>query len=86
MGGPWDLAAGTVIVREAGGVVANCDGSEFDVTRLGVLCGCPSVVAALGPLLAGAIEGTVLADPAAYRTSSDAMAAAAAANVAVPAE
>jgi myo-inositol-1(or 4)-monophosphatase len=29
---PWDVAAGALIVREAGGTVTNPDGSEFQVT------------------------------------------------------
>jgi myo-inositol-1(or 4)-monophosphatase len=28
---PWDLAAGALMVREAGGVVSNTDGSAFSV-------------------------------------------------------
>ncbi|XP_055854658.1 uncharacterized protein LOC129918253 [Episyrphus balteatus] len=28
---PWDIAAGAVILREAGGVIVKSDGSEFDI-------------------------------------------------------
>ena len=34
---PWDLAAGTVIVREAGGKVTNLTGGTFDITTGHVL-------------------------------------------------
>ena len=30
---PWDYAAGTIIIREAGGIVGRCDG-EFDINNL----------------------------------------------------
>eukprot|EP00796_Vickermania_ingenoplastis_P004012 gene4012-2866_t len=37
---PWDIAAGTVIVREAGGVVHDVDDEKnFDITSRGVMCG-----------------------------------------------
>lgn len=35
---PWDIAAGAVLVREAGGVVYAPDGSEFNVMRPNVVC------------------------------------------------
>lgn len=28
---PWDMAAGVLLIREAGGVVTTCDGNPFDV-------------------------------------------------------
>lgn len=36
---PWDVAAGVLLVREAGGVVHNTNGSEFNVMK-------PNLVAA----------------------------------------
>lgn len=30
---PWDVAAGVLLIREAGGVVTGRDGGEFDVWR-----------------------------------------------------
>ena len=86
VGGPWDLAAGAVIVTEAGGSVTNCDGSTFDITKLGVLCGCTSVVEGMAPLLTQAIKDTVAKDPVAFAACGDAMAAAAAAGITVVAE
>jgi inositol-phosphate phosphatase/L-galactose 1-phosphate phosphatase len=36
-GGPWDCAAGAVIVREAGGEVSDVDGGDFDLAARRVL-------------------------------------------------
>lgn len=36
---PWDVAAGAILVREAGGHIYNVDGSEFDVTLGQIVCG-----------------------------------------------
>lgn len=48
---PWDIAAGVLIVREAGGIVTSLDG-ELDPTAGGpVLAGNPAIHAALGTLL-----------------------------------
>lgn len=39
---PWDMAAGSMIIREAGGVVTNFSGAEFDPLRdKNVICGSP---------------------------------------------
>jgi myo-inositol-1(or 4)-monophosphatase len=43
---PWDMAAGAVIVAEAGGVVTAVDGGPFDLSR-------ESLLAANGPPLSG---------------------------------
>ena len=37
-GGPWDCVAGAVIVRDAGGVVVDPSGGEFDPYARRVLC------------------------------------------------
>ena len=37
-GGPWDCVAGTIIVREAGGVVFDPSGDAFDIYARRVLC------------------------------------------------
>ncbi len=51
---PWDVAAGTLIVREAGGVVTTLDGGDDVLGGGSVLAGNRSVHAALGALLRGA--------------------------------
>jgi myo-inositol-1(or 4)-monophosphatase len=40
---PWDLVAGTLIVREAGGVVSNLDGGEDVLSRGNVIAATPGV-------------------------------------------
>jgi myo-inositol-1(or 4)-monophosphatase len=51
---PWDLAAGALIVREAGGVITNMNGSSNVVTTGSVLAGNPVIYDALSTLLSGA--------------------------------
>ncbi|XP_050699802.1 inositol monophosphatase 1-like isoform X1 [Eriocheir sinensis] len=48
--GPWDMAAGVLLVAEAGGAVCGVGGGEFDIMRRRVLC-------AATPELAQAIAG-----------------------------
>jgi myo-inositol-1(or 4)-monophosphatase len=45
----WDVAGGTVIVREAGGIITNPDGTEYDFYA-------PSALASNGPLHAAMLE------------------------------
>jgi myo-inositol-1(or 4)-monophosphatase len=45
----WDVAGGTVLVREAGGVVTNVDGSPYDPFT-------PDALASNGPLHAVLLE------------------------------
>jgi len=53
--GPWDVAAGGVIVREAGGVVTDWDGDDRTWLRSGnILSGPPAVHAALAEMAAAA--------------------------------
>lgn len=40
---PWDTAAGVVIATEAGAVVTEMDGSEFNPRKKSILCGNPSL-------------------------------------------
>lgn len=48
---PWDIAAGTLMIREAGGIVTSLDGSE-DVRAGGaIVAGNPAVYGLLAPLL-----------------------------------
>ena len=49
---PWDLAAGMVLVREAGGLVTDIDGGDGIFTRGDVLAGNSGILKALTPLLA----------------------------------
>ena len=44
---PWDTAAGTVIVREAGGVVRNFQGYDYKVTDAGILASNPILLPVL---------------------------------------
>jgi myo-inositol-1(or 4)-monophosphatase len=53
---PWDVAAGTLIVREAGGVVTRLDGAADVVGHGSILAGNPTVYAALAHLI-GAADG-----------------------------
>ena len=47
---PWDLAAGGLIIREAGGIISGLDGSENYLKTGHVLCGTPKIYAALAKL------------------------------------
>jgi myo-inositol-1(or 4)-monophosphatase len=48
---PWDVAAGTLIVREAGGVVTRLDGGTHVVGHGSILAGNPAIHEALGSLV-----------------------------------
>ena len=56
---PWDIAAGSLIIREAGGIFSGLDGSEdyFDTGH--VLTGTPKIYAALAHLCAAEIKALV---------------------------
>jgi len=49
---PWDMAAGVLLVREAGGTVTSTDGGSFDVNRSDLL-------ASNGPPLHGAVAAVL---------------------------
>jgi myo-inositol-1(or 4)-monophosphatase len=53
---PWDLAAGALIIREAGGIVSGLDGSEDFMESGHVLTGSPRIYAALAKLFAPDIK------------------------------
>ncbi|MDX1498681.1 MAG: inositol monophosphatase family protein [Woeseiaceae bacterium] len=53
---PWDLAAGGLIVREAGGIMSGLDGSENWLDTGHVLTGTPKVYGALAKLCAAEIR------------------------------
>lgn len=42
---PWDIAAGAILIREAGGVVMNVNGGEYDILK-------PDIIAASSEKLA----------------------------------
>lgn len=49
---PWDVAAGVLLVREAGGVVTGMDGGEFDLTH-------PHLAASTSPFLQAELVGVL---------------------------
>ena len=53
---PWDLAAGSLIIREAGGIVSGLDGSEDYLDAGHVLCGTPKIYAGLARMCAHEIK------------------------------
>jgi len=53
---PWDLAAGSLIIREAGGIVSGLDGSENFLESGHVLCGTPRIYKDLAKLCASDIK------------------------------
>ncbi|KAL2628367.1 hypothetical protein AAZV13_07G228400 [Glycine max] len=50
-GGPWDVAGGAVIVREAGGVIFDPSGADFDITSQRVAASNPFLKDALVDVL-----------------------------------
>jgi myo-inositol-1(or 4)-monophosphatase len=48
---PWDVAAGILLVREAGGVVTDLDGHDKQVDRTGIIAGNPTMHAWLAAQL-----------------------------------
>jgi len=53
---PWDLAAGSLIIREAGGIISGIDGSENFLDTGHVLTGTPKIYAAIAKLCASEIK------------------------------
>jgi len=53
---PWDLAAGTLLIREAGGIVSGLDGSEDFFEPGHVLAGSPKIYAGIARLCAHEIK------------------------------
>jgi myo-inositol-1(or 4)-monophosphatase len=49
---PWDLAAGIVLLREAGGIVTDIESGDKMLDKGDVLCGNAAIVKGLTPLLA----------------------------------
>ena len=53
---PWDLAAGSLLIREAGGIISGLDGSENFLDTGHVLCGTPKIYKDLAKLCATEIH------------------------------
>lgn len=45
---PWDIAAGALLIQEAGGEVTNIDGSTLTLTPGNIVCGAPGIMGELG--------------------------------------
>ena len=58
---PWDVAAGALLIREAGGIVSGIDGSEKFIDAGHILCGTPKVYAGLARLFAGEAKAAITA-------------------------
>jgi len=56
---PWDLAAGTLLIREAGGMVSGLDGSEGFLDSGHILTGTPKIYRDLAKLCAPEIKQLV---------------------------
>jgi len=53
---PWDLAAGSLLIREAGGIISGLDGGEDFLDSGNVLAGSPKIYAGLAQLCATEIK------------------------------
>jgi myo-inositol-1(or 4)-monophosphatase len=53
---PWDLAAGTLIIREAGGMISGLDGSENHLETGHVLAGTPKIYRDIAKLCSSEIK------------------------------
>ena len=60
---PWDMAAGSLIIREAGGIVSGLDGSERYLDAGHILCGTPKIYAGLAKLCAHDIKAILASIP-----------------------
>jgi myo-inositol-1(or 4)-monophosphatase len=56
---PWDLAAGSLLIREAGGIISGLDGSESFLDTGHILTGTPKIYAAIAKLCATEIKALV---------------------------
>ncbi len=55
----WDLAAGSLLIREAGGIISGLDGSENFLETGHVLCGTPKIYKDMAKLCAKDIKALV---------------------------
>ena len=58
---PWDLAAGTLIIREAGGIISALDGAENHMESGHVLTGTPRIYKGLAKLCSKEIKAILAA-------------------------
>ena len=56
---PWDLAAGSLLIREAGGIISGLDGSENFLETGHVLCGTPKIYKDFAKLCAKDIKAVL---------------------------
>jgi len=49
---PWDMAAGTLLILEAGGLVSDFDGGEGFLEKGHIVCGSPKIFGQLLPIIA----------------------------------
>lgn len=54
--GPWDIAAGSLMIREAGGIVSGLDGGENHLETGDILAGTPKIYSACAKLFARDIK------------------------------
>lgn len=59
---PWDLAAGSLIIRESGGIITELDGGEHFMKSGSVLTGTPKIYTALARLCGTEIRALVNRD------------------------
>jgi myo-inositol-1(or 4)-monophosphatase len=52
---PWDVTAGLLLVREAAGVVYDCDGSEHDLASRFTIASVPSLAQRMSGIVAEAM-------------------------------
>lgn len=57
---PWDLAAGAILVKEAGGLVSNCDGSPYNIIDGSIAVGGTSEICQSGIAAFEAADSAVL--------------------------
>ncbi|MFN8944646.1 MAG: inositol monophosphatase family protein [Pseudobdellovibrionaceae bacterium] len=55
---PWDVAAGVLLVREAGGVAINYQGQEFDVFDNSLIAGNKAIAGKIQNCVVGNLSGT----------------------------
>jgi myo-inositol-1(or 4)-monophosphatase len=67
----WDLAAGGLMIREAGGIVSGLDGSENYLETGHVLAGTPKIYAGLAKLCASEIKAVLHRPDAATAAKTD---------------